>query len=189
MAKQKSDVGSQKSDHYEPSLEEQTVREPGEILTGPIGTPGPTGTRGDVGPIGVEGATGDPGLPGVQVEVPAEVIEALGGMPIPAPPVFLGPERPKVTRVGQPLPGGRPDPGGLLASPRPERRQAIKRIDAARESIAKLVKTIEEGLASTGGKICLAIEDADACEAEGFDPIAANSLIEDLHAALAKHLG
>lgn len=51
------------------------------------------------------------------------------------------------------------------------------------------MKTIDEGLASTGAKICLAIEDADACEAEGFDPIAANSLIEDLHAALAKHLG
>lgn len=136
------------------------------------------------GPDGIDGPVGDPGYP---ITVPQEVIDAIGGIPIPPPPVRM--DRPTVTRVGTALPKGRRDPGGLLASPSPKRREAVKRIDAARESIGKLVKTIEDGLATTGGKICLAIEDADACEAEGFDPIAANSLIEDLHAALAKHLG
>lgn len=125
-------------------------------------------------------------LESAPIEVPQEVVDALGGAPIPPPPVRA--PRPQVTRVGEKLPS-RPDPGGLLASPRPERREAIRRIDEARKSIAALVRTTEEAMATAAAKIGDAIKDADACEAEGFDPIAANALIEDLAAALAKHLG
>lgn len=122
----------------------------------------------------------------VPIEVPQEVIDALGGAPIPPPPVRA--PRPHVTRVGEKLPS-RPDPGGLLASPRPERREAVRRIDEARKAIAALVRNTEEAMATAVAKIGDAIKDADACEAEGFDPIVANALIEDLSAALAKHLG
>lgn len=135
------------------------------------------------GPDGIDGPVGDPG---VIIEVPQDVIDALGGAPIPAP--QIRPPRPTVTRVGTQLPG-RPDPGGLLANPRPDRREAVKRIDEARASIGKLVKAIEDQLATTGAKIGAAIKDAEACEAEGFDAVAANALIEDLAAALGKHLG
>jgi hypothetical protein len=94
-----------------------------------------------------------------------------------------------VTRVGEPLPKSRPDPGGLLASPRPDRRKALKSIDAARESLARLVRHIETELPAVGAKIGEATRDAEVCEAEGFDAVRANALIEDLAAALAKHLG
>lgn len=121
------------------------------------------------------------------ITVPQEVVEALGGVPIPPPPVRM--PRPTVTRVGEPLPKSRPDPGGLLANPRPDRREAIKRIEAARASLSRLVHLIEEGVTETGAKIGAATANAEACEAEGFDPVRANALIEDLAAALAKHLG
>ena len=142
----------------------------------------PTGPQGPVGPNdgGIDAGFAPP------IEVPAEVINALGGVPIPPPPVRM--PRPTVTRVGEPLAKSRPDPGGLLASPRPDRRLAMKRFDAARAALASLVRFVEGELPNVAAKIGEATEDPDVCEAEGFDPVAANALVEDLAAALAKHL-
>lgn len=140
------------------------------------------------GPTGAVGHEGIPGLsPEETITIPQEVVDALGGIPIPAPPVRM--PRPTVARVGESLAKTRPDPGGLLANPRPERREAVRRIDQARKAIADLVRTVESALATAAAKVGEASTDADACEAEGFDVIRANALIEDLEAAFAKHLG
>lgn len=109
----------------------------------------------------------------------------MGGMPIPPPPIRA--PRPTVTRVGEKLAKGRPDPGGLLATPRPERRDAVKKIDLARISLGNLVHNLEASLAVTGAKVGEAIKDPEACEAEGFDPVRASALIEDLNAVIERH--
>jgi hypothetical protein len=121
------------------------------------------------------------------IEVPADVVEALGGMPIPPPPGRM--PRPTVTRVGEPLAKSRPDPGGLLASPRPERREALKKLDEARAALSRFVRLVEDGLPETGAKIAAAARNTEVCEAEGFDPARAKALVDDFAAALAKHLG
>lgn len=121
------------------------------------------------------------------IEVPAEVREALGGIPIPPPPVRA--PRPTVTRVGDPLATTRPDPRGILADPRPERRDAVKRIDAARSQLARLVTGLSADLAGARKAVESAAQDNDACEAEGYHPQAALNMLGELESVLEKHLG
>lgn len=121
------------------------------------------------------------------IEVPDEIVQALGGMPIPPPPIAA--QRPVVTRVGTALPKqSHADTGGLLAPPHPTRRDAVKRIDQARAAISSLVSAVEAGLADAARKIAVAAEDPEACRDDGFDAVRGERLVATLTDVLRSHL-
>lgn len=119
-----------------------------------------------------------------EIEIPADLIEAVGGDPIPAPRI----PRPTVNRVGGPAASKWRDKGGILAGLRPERRIAVARIDKARGELTKLVSSVETQIPKLRAAVASAAESPEIAEQEGFSSDAAVALIDALEATLKKHL-
>jgi hypothetical protein len=121
------------------------------------------------------------------LEVPPEVVEALGGQPIPPPP--MPSSRVSVRRVGEAAAKPSRDGRGLLAPTRPDRREALRKIDQGREALARLVLAIDGVLPQARAAVVAATLDGDACAAEEFDGARALRLLDAIEGALDKHLG
>lgn len=119
-----------------------------------------------------------------EIEVPAEVIAAFGGRPIPPPPA----PRPQVSRVGESMTPLFTDPRGLLANRRPDRRTGLAKIDRARTELSGLVHQLATSIGKVRTAATAAATHAETCELEGFDPVALEALVADLEAVLSRHL-